>query len=271
MTWLERLDPQRTWPGFLGAAGVGLTVLFVFMEPAPTDVLGLPALIVFWALHVFATLALAQGCQVVISRHLAPRENPWLSIAAAGLAASTLVTPLALGLDHLMVAPLDPAEDSSWTLAAVLEEWIALAPPVTLVWLGRNAVRFLRLSPDGPPTSTPSAPGTDQPDFMRRLPVSRRGQLIALSAELHYLRVHTTLGDALILQGFGEALAQLGPDVGLRVHRSHWIDPRFVAGVSREGGRMRIELVNGVAVPVARSRRGEVTSVLGGEAAPAGV
>jgi DNA-binding LytR/AlgR family response regulator len=104
---------------------------------------------------------------------------------------------------------------------------------------------------------------------MRRLPVARRGQLIALSAELHYLRVHTTLGDALILQGFGEALAQLGPGVGLRVHRSHWIDPRFVVGVTRDGGRMKVELVNGVALPVARSRRGEVTAVLTGEAAPA--
>jgi hypothetical protein len=269
MTWLERLNPQRTWPGFLGAAGVGLTALFVFMEPSPTDVLGLPALIVFWALHVFATLALAQGCQVVISRHLAPRENPWVSIVAAGLAASTLVTPLALGLDHLMVAPLDPAEGGAWTLAEIGEEWTALAPPVTLVWLGLNAVRFLRLSPDDPPASTPSVPGSDQPDFMRRLPVARRGQLIALSAELHYLRVHTTLGDALILQGFGEALAQLGPGVGLRVHRSHWIDPRFVVGVTRDGGRMKVELVNGVALPVARSRRGEVTAVLTGEAAPA--
>lgn len=262
MTLLERIDPTRTWPGFLATAGAGLTALFVFLEPTPTQVLSLPALIAFWGAHVFLFLALAQGAQVLVSRHVAPRANPWTAILAAGILASTLLTPMALLLDHLIVAPLDPAEASGWTWAGLIEEWASLAAPATLVWLGLNAVRFLRLSEPAPP-STPEGNGQSaEPDFMRRLPPGRRGQLIALSAELHYLRVYTTRGDSLILQGFGEALEQLGPDAGVRIHRSHWIDPAFVAEVMRKGGRTQVRLTTGLILPVALNRRAEIAASL---------
>lgn len=265
MTLLERIDPTRTWLGFLGAAGMGLTALFVFLEPTPTQVLSLPGLIGFWTAHVFLFLALAQGCQVLISRHVSPKANPWAAITAAGIMASALLAPMALGLDHLMVGPLDPAEAEGWTWVELIEEWASLGAPATLVWLGLNAVRFLRL-PEPEPASTPQ--GTEsraEPGFMRRLPPGRRGQLIALTAELHYLRVYTTLGDSLILQGFGEALAQLGPQAGIRIHRSHWIDPAFVAEVTRDRGRTNVRLSNGLVLPVARNRRTEVAANLAAE------
>jgi hypothetical protein len=265
MTLIERIDPTRTWLGFLGAAGAGLTALFVFLEPTPTQVLSLPALIAFWTAHVLLFLTLAQGFQILISRHVAPKANPWAAITAAGITASALLTPMALGLDHLMVGPLDPAEAEGWTWSELIEEWASLAPPATLVWLGLNAVRFLRL-PD--PESSSMAQGAEaraEPGFMRRLPHGRRGRLIALSAELHYLRVYTTLGDSLILQGFGEALAQLGPQAGIRIHRSHWIDPAFVAEVTRDRGRSNVRLSNGLVLPVARNRRAEVAANLAAE------
>jgi MFS family permease len=269
MTLLDRIDPTRTWPGFLGAAGAGLTALFVFLEPPPTQVLGLPALIGFWGAHVFLFLAFAQGTQILISRHVAPRANPWAAMMAAAIVASALLAPLALGLDRLIVEPVDPAEGDGWTWPELFEEWINLAPPAALIWLGLNAVRFLRLTEPAAPTTPQRIEDRAEPDFMRRLPAGRRGRLIALSAELHYLRVHTTAGDALILQGFGEALSQLGPRAGVRIHRSHWIDPDFVTAVSREGGRTTVQLANGLVLPVARSRRAEVVANLRAEAGPA--
>ncbi|WP_051651145.1 LytTR family DNA-binding domain-containing protein [Brevundimonas bacteroides] len=268
MTLLERLDPTRTWLGFLGAAGAGLTALFVFLEPSPTYGLSLLSLIGFWGVHVLAFLALAQGSQILISRHIAPSANPWVAIMAAGIAASALLAPLALGMDRLMVEPVDLAVGDGWSWQELAEEWLNLAPPATLVWLGLNAVRFVRLPQREAHPSPVLTHGRAEPDFLRRLPLGRRGELIALSAELHYLRVYTTLGDSLILQGFGEALEQLGPDAGLRIHRSHWVDPSFVEELSREGGRTHVRLVNGVVLPVARSRRGEVAATLIGEGAP---
>ena len=70
------------------------------------------------------------------------------------------------------------------------------------------------------------------------------------------------MGDALILQGFGEALSELGLQAGLQIHRSHWIDPSFVTGLSRDGARMEVSLSTGLVLPVARSRRTEVTKTL---------
>ncbi|MFN9249845.1 MAG: LytTR family DNA-binding domain-containing protein [Brevundimonas sp.] len=263
MRWPERLDPRRSWTGFLLTAGLGLAALFILLDPAPSRGLGLPAKAAFWLLHSLGILALAQACQLVLSRHARAFGNVWVSVAAAGLAASALFAPLALGLDHLFGLPDDAAGDAGGLLIRGLDEWRWLAPPVTLVWLGLNAVRVLRLR-----VETPSAPveggtpGPARPGFLGRLPAGRRGDLIALSAELHYLRVYTTSGDALLLKGFGEAQAELGPDAGLRIHRSHWIAPAHAVEVSRGGGRMQVRLANGLVLPVARSRRGEVTAAI---------
>jgi len=266
MRWPDRLDPRRSWTGFLLTAGLGLAALFMLLEPAPSRGLGPPANAAFWLLHILGILALAQACQLVLSRHARAFGNVWVSIAAAGLAASALFAPLALGLEYLFGLPDDGAGDAGGPLVQVLDEWGGLAPPVTLVWLGLNAVRVLRLHADPPPSPVSGAPADPRrPGFMARLPAGRRGELIALSAELHYLRVYTTSGDALILKGFGEALAELGPDAGLRIHRSHWIAPAHAEEVSRAGGRMQVRLANGLVLPVARSRRAEVAAAVEGQ------
>ena len=133
-----------------------------------------------------------------------------------------------------------------------------------LVWIGLNAARFLRLPVVASRFEEAQPENAAYPKFMERIPVARRGQLIAISAELHYLRVYTTKGEALILQGFGEALSQLGSKVGLQIHRSHWIDQGFVTGFSRDGARMEVTLSTGLVLPVARSRRDVVTTTLEG-------
>jgi hypothetical protein len=262
MRWPDRLDPRRSWTGFLLTAGFGLAALFMLLDPAPSQGLAPPANAAFWLLHIFGILALAQACQLALSRHARVFGNVWVSVAAAGLAASALFAPLALGLEHLFGLPDDDG-GAGGPVIQVLDEWGGLAPPVTLVWLGLNAARVLRLHADAPSPPAAGAPaGPTLPGFMGRLPAGRRGELIALSAELHYLRVYTTSGDALILKGFGEALAELGPDAGLRIHRSHWIAPAHAVEVSRGGGRMQVRLVNGLVLPVARSRRSEVAAVV---------
>jgi DNA-binding LytR/AlgR family response regulator len=86
-------------------------------------------------------------------------------------------------------------------------------------------------------------------------------ELVMLSAELHYLRVKTTRGEALILYSFGQAMAELAAsDKGIQVHRSHWVARTHVAGVRREEGRMHCVLLSGATVPVARSRQAEVAA-----------
>ena len=268
MSLFGRIDPRGSWLGFLSTAGLGLIMLFAVLDPGPSRGLSFGARIAFWAIHIYIPLAFAQGCQLILVHNAPFLSNIWTSMAVASFAASGLFAPLALALDLAFSSIGDLAQNEHFSLGEVFSEWLNLAPPLMLVWIGLNAARFLRLPAATQPQVLGPLESQELLMFMERIPAARRGQLVAISAELHYLRVYTTLGSTLILQGFGEALSQLGPDVGLQIHRSHWIDPSFVQGLLRDGTKMEVSLITGLVLPIARSRRAAVTLTLQGKTAP---
>jgi DNA-binding LytR/AlgR family response regulator len=83
----------------------------------------------------------------------------------------------------------------------------------------------------------------------------RRGQLLALQADGHYLNVHTDAGCDMILYRFSDALNELSDSEGMRVHRSWWVAERAVERM--ENGE-KLVLVNGITLPVSRSYRVQV-------------
>jgi hypothetical protein len=96
----------------------------------------------------------------------------------------------------------------------------------------------------------PAAP----PSFLRRIPAKvAGGDLYAVSAADHYLRVHTSRGDDLILMRLSDALEELEAMDGMRVHRSWWVARTGVERVKRDGDKLTIVLRNGADVPVARA------------------
>lgn len=92
--------------------------------------------------------------------------------------------------------------------------------------------------------------------FVERLPAKLGRELLCVKTEDHYLRVFTPLGEDLILLRMADAEAELAPLDGLRVHRSWWVARAAVASVSREGGKLTLNLKNGLKVPVARTAVG---------------
>ena len=92
--------------------------------------------------------------------------------------------------------------------------------------------------------------------FLQRLPVKfRTADLYAVSSEDHYLRVHTSLGEELILMRLADAVRELDSADGLQVHRSWWVAKDGVAEEKRIDGRSILVLTNGTEVPVSRSYR----------------
>ena len=90
--------------------------------------------------------------------------------------------------------------------------------------------------------------------FRERLPFKyRHAELYALSAEDHYLRVHTSAGDTLILMRLYDAIRELDGIEGSQTHRSWWVAKDAVADVTRGDGRVSLTLKNAVAAPVSRS------------------
>lgn len=90
--------------------------------------------------------------------------------------------------------------------------------------------------------------------FLERLPLKFRGAtLYALSAEDHYVRVHTDRGEELVLMRLRDAVQSLGATDGIQVHRSWWVAREGIADRRRDGRKHILVLKSGVEVPVSRT------------------
>jgi hypothetical protein len=132
-------------------------------------------------------------------------------------------------------------------------------PPVLLVCVIMTAVNYLAADRARKAAGVTHAapPGAAPPKFLERLPVKLRGgELYAVQAEDHYLRLHTSKGSDLILMRLADAVAELDGLEGAQTHRSWWVAKAAVADARRADGRGTLTLKNGVEAPVSRSYAG---------------
>ena len=66
-------------------------------------------------------------------------------------------------------------------------------------------------------------------------------------------RLHTSLGEALILLRLADAVRELASVEGLQTHRSWWVAKQGLADVTRGDGRVTLKLKSGVEAPVSRT------------------
>ena len=100
--------------------------------------------------------------------------------------------------------------------------------------------------------------------LQQKLPPEKRGKLLAISAEQHYVRVHTDAGEDLVLMPFTEAIAKVPNKCGMRIHRSHWICFDAVQELLVAGNHLSVKLKNDIELPVSRSFSGSVREELAG-------
>jgi hypothetical protein len=140
--------------------------------------------------------------------------------------------------------------------AALINVVVSLLVRAVRSWIdGRAVAREIAIAPLTTAEAAPVAATAD--DALRdKLPLPlRRAAIRALSAEDHYLRVHTNRGEALVLMSLGAGMAALGPDAGIQVHRSHWIAHGALADGTARLGRDGIVLDGGQTLPVSRTGR----------------
>lgn len=93
-----------------------------------------------------------------------------------------------------------------------------------------------------------------RPALLDRLPMHlRSSELYAAMSEDHYVRLHTSGGDHLILMRLGDVDGLAQPLVGLSPHRSWWVAEQGVANVQRDSGKLQVTLKDGTIVPVSRA------------------
>lgn len=165
-------------------------------------------------------------------------QSPWLR----GLVIVTVLTPIFMLLVWLLSGrPALTARNIGSYLGVTLVMTSGMTALMMLA--GRRAVLTHAAPPEAPP-----------PRFLERLPLRLRGgQVYAVEAQDHYLRLHTSKGQDLILLRLSDAVAELEGVEGAQTHRSWWVARDAVTDVRRGDGRATLTLRNGVEAPVSRA------------------
>jgi DNA integrity scanning protein DisA with diadenylate cyclase activity len=90
-------------------------------------------------------------------------------------------------------------------------------------------------------------------DFMKELPVEKRGTLLCLEMSDHYVKVHTDKGHHMLLMRFKDAMQSLESYPGLQIHRSWWVANNAITKVKKVNRKTQLVLENGLVIPVSRT------------------
>ena len=189
--------------------------------------------------------ALSWG-QWLLLEHAIRRVVDWPMAAVGSLVSVVFAVPLAFEviLLDLLLGFGEPGDIATLYLriagTALLIFWL-----VYLVqrWLGEAS-----------PSAAPAPPPSAVSPFLKRIPPRIAGELLCLATEDHYLRIHTSAGNDLILMRLRDAVEELSGTDGLQVHRSYWVARAAIARSERRGRRWILVLNGGMEVPVSESR-----------------
>ncbi len=214
------------------ALALGLSGPFGSFESLAT----LPRLI-YWSGIVFGTYALGSAVTLLLLDPMDARSR--LPLILQILRGGGIIGLAVLALLWIWSWPFLGAQDGprhlagAGGLAAFVVSWIVLG------------LRALYPHPR-------DEQGSDQPALLKRLPLDKRGALVALTATDHYVEVITDAGRELVLMRLADAIAETAPVRGMQVHRSHWVALAQVQSAERRGDGARLEMRAGLEIPVSR-------------------
>ena len=133
--------------------------------------------------------------------------------------------------------------------------------PFIFVWI-LSLFLFEQLSGnDRQPMAAGKEAGKD--GFKALLDTIDAGDLIAVCAEGHYIRVHSVSGEFRLLYRFSSALDVLMDWHGMRIHRSYWVNIDHIRHFEADATRAHITLTRGIRLPVSMTYRDSVASSFG--------
>jgi hypothetical protein len=202
---------------------------------------------------VFA--ALIRGLHLLATRWALPDAMVWLGAAVVGSVPMTAI----VALINRAAFGFMPRAAAQWLEFYFLVLVVSLTV-IAIRWLissRRAALRTVtgRLDIAVYPTLAAAGPPLPLPGhrLLDRLPLAKRGALLALESEDHYVRIHTSQGSALVLMRLRDAIAETDGIDGAQVHRSWWVARAAVVKTLRMDGAMTLRLGNDAIAPVAKS------------------
>jgi DNA-binding LytR/AlgR family response regulator len=195
--------------------------------------------LVYWTTVMIIGTAVGVASSLVVDRSGWLEDRPWLQ----GALLVVVLSPPLVVLVWLVTA-LAFSDDAP--RLALIPRYIL---PVLVVTAATTALNYVV---QRKPEVTHALPaGSGPPRFLERLPPKLRGaEIFAVQAEDHYLRLHTSKGQDLILMRLADAVTELEGIEGARTHRSWWV---AVTGARRGDGRATLSLKGELTVPVSRA------------------
>lgn len=236
----------------LAAIVLALGVAFAWFGVYGTSAMPFLERVVYWTgLMALGFASAALIVPWVFERALAA-QHPLLR---AAVAAALISTPVTAGLIAIQSIDGTLLPVSQWPVQYAYA--FAVSAVMTLgAWAATRALGTTAFGMN-PPELLPSTPGASagrSAALLDRLPVRlRTADIYAISAEDHYLRVHTSGGEELILLRLSDAMREMSGIEGLQTHRSWWVARQGLADVSKGDGKLVLKLKSGVEAPVSRT------------------
>ncbi|MEL7296235.1 MAG: LytTR family DNA-binding domain-containing protein [Pseudomonadota bacterium] len=257
-------DSSRQFLKRMLAAWAVLTLLFAGLGPEVSAPLGFGGRLLFWALHIGFGLV----CAALATRLLVDKSNlkpDWRLIFVAAVLGVMAFAPIALALERLFptletLHPDDALDQwaSDGFIQALVAEALSAAPSFIPAWLLINLDAVWQPSTQARTDTNADA----EPVLPFALPAAIGTDLVAISADLHYLHVYTRAGKAMVLGSLASIAESLG-ERGMLVHRSHWIAVDQVVRLRKTAKQWHLDMHGDLSVPISRRKRKAVVERLG--------
>ena len=260
--------------------------LFVVTGPFGTyDRLAFPTRLGYWLMLHAATW----GCALISIAFFDAALRSLISSRLYRMLIGAIVSALPVGLAitvinfALLMRPLNAVQIAENALTALpiglafsLLTWLSLSGgdqmAADAISNGRDdagetspqASALAAEMPEVSPAQRTAEKPVNRPALLDRLPVEKRGILIRLEVQDHYVLVVTSRGTQLLLMRLGDAIVEAGP--GQQVHRSHWVAEHEDNTLIRANGknvRLCVRAANGFEVPVSRTFAARVQHWIG--------
>lgn len=226
------------WARTIGiAAAAGL--FLAFTGAMGTEPLPLAQRLLYWLPLMVAGALVGHVVSLIVSGFPIAQANVWLYGALLALMIALPVTLVVWGYTSFMLGAFPPR-----ALPGMFGAVLVISAAMTAIMILANRPgRVTHAQARGAPSAR----------FLERLPPKLKGAtLFAVSSEDHYLRLHTSRGNDLILMRLADAIPELEGLEGAQTHRSWWVAKDAVESTRRDGDRVTLTLKGGAEAPVSR-------------------
>jgi hypothetical protein len=227
----------------LAALVIGAIVICVVAGPFHTLEMPLPMRAGYWTTAILTATAMSvTTITYAFAGPLAPRMPPLVRGLTASVLFSLIYAGFLVGLGMVFF----PENTGLPRYLGFVGYTMPIAVGITVI------VYLFQRDPENAEAST-SGGGDAPPHILTRIKPGLGAQLTRLTMQDHYVEVFTDKGSQLVLMRFADALDEVAPTRGWRIHRSHWVAEAAMSDVRRSDGKTFVVMADGAELPISRT------------------